>query len=375
MNDAVNYIEALNHFPHAHTSQESKSSRPKGLIRSVPEDFNVQELLGFDLSGDGPHAWLHIRKKLLNTMDVVQTLSKRYGLAVRDVGYSGLKDRNAVTKQWVSLPMELTSRVPVMNDFSMEEDNFEIIEMEYHQKKLKRGAHRANYFEIIVRFQDVIEGIYATTETLLQSMKSKGVPNYFGEQRFGRNANNLTSAENYFNGTLNKPTRQLKSFMLSAARSWLFNLVLSKRVDDASWNKAMKGDAIQFDSSGSFFYYDGTDSTVGERVEENICHPTGPLWGAGDIPVGDAVQTLEEECLETMASFRAGLEKNGLKHQRRALRVALADLNWQWLLVDDDGYLHNAAENENMNAIALSFTLPSGCFATSVLRELVDTTV
>ncbi|NKB62900.1 MAG: tRNA pseudouridine(13) synthase TruD [Gammaproteobacteria bacterium] len=389
MSPALDYLETLNHFGRAHYQK-----RPRGTIRSVPEDFRVHEVLGFELSGDGPHVWLHVRKRLLNTVDVIRILAKWCGLEVRDVGYSGLKDRNAVTTQWVSLPMELTSRLPLMNDFELGKDGFEIIEMEYHQKKLKRGVHHANYFQIVIRFD---EEDHEQTESLLQSIKSDGVPNYFGEQRFGRNGNNLRSAERYFTGELKKPTRQLRGFMLSAARSWLFNLVLSQRVADGSWNTALPGDAIQFDGSGSFFLYDETDISVRKRVNGKVCHPTGPLWGAGEMSVGEPIERFEKECLEEMEVFCTGLENNGLKHQRRALRVVLPDLSWRWLSVDahsrlrdidadaDSGNIlwnkhsqnyHGRNEHSDANegnlAIKLSFSLPGGCFATSVLREFIE---
>ena len=359
--DQEDYAQRLNRLAFAH------GLGFEGQTRVYPEDFIVDEELGFELDGEGPHCWLRIKKSMLNTQDVLAALSKSFSLSIKDIGLSGLKDRNGVTSQWFSLSREVAGTLPnseTPSRFALDRDGFEILEMVDHMRKLKRGAHKRNRFSITVRglFGDQSgdqSGDQGAIESRLLAIRDQGVPNYFGPQRFGRNASNLLKAERYFRGELKKPTRQLKGFMLSAARSMLFNEVLSKRVESGSWNRVLPGDAVQFDGSGSFFRHDHEDEAVLERVDAQECHATGPLWGRGELQVGGQVDEFERQCLEPFALFKTGLEQNGLSQQRRALRLNLTDLAWVFL---DTGVLR------------LDFTLPAGAFATSVLREcIIDT--
>ena len=350
------YLQQLQDLGYAHS--QTPADRLIGATRSRPEDFVVTEDLGYTLGGTGPHRWLQIRKRNLNTQDVVQVLANTFDLPQRDIGLSGLKDRNALTTQWFSIASEVAKSLPtadVLEDdfFTIEHHGFEILDVVDHDRKLKRGGHKRNHFNIVIRD---VQGNDDAIDALLSSMKIQGVPNYFGEQRFGRNGNNLVSAERFFKGVLKKPNRQLRGFILSAARSFIFNQVLSQRVASGNWNKAIDGDAIQFDESGSFFHQPELDETVKSRVEDNQCHPTGPLWGRGAPAVtGDAL-LIERQCVEQFPLFIRGLEENGLTHQRRALRLLLKNFDWQRC---------------NDRTLTLSFSLPCGAFATSVLREVI----
>ncbi|HEX22617.1 MAG TPA: tRNA pseudouridine(13) synthase TruD, partial [Chromatiales bacterium] len=201
-----------------------------------------------------------------------------------------------------------------------------------------------------------VQGDRAALEQRLATVVEHGVPNYFGEQRFGREGSNLAAAEAMFGGRRVKD-RHRRGLYLSAARSLLFNEVLAARVRDASWGRALLGEALQLAGSRSFFVAEDIDDEITARLASGDVLPSGPLWGRGELPSVAAARAVEEAVLAPHRDFREGLEKAGLKQERRALRLPVADLRWQWLDGGQD--------------LQLTFSLPAGCYATAVLRELV----
>ncbi len=231
--------------------------------------------------------------------------------------------------------------------------DFIIVQASRNHRKLKRGSHRTNHFLITIR---EITGEYSWLERSLQRVRDEGVPNYFGEQRFGVNQDNVERALEMFRRR-KKLSRFKRGLYLSSARSFLFNQVLAKRVKLSDWNKALIGDALQLDGSNSYFVHDGSDSAVRARIAAFDLHPSGPMWGVGKPPVKG--QVLESE-LETTCQHEEicrGFEQAGLKQQRRSLRIRPSEFCWRWL--DSD-------------SIELSFSLPRGAYATSVIRELIN---
>jgi tRNA pseudouridine13 synthase len=183
------------------------------------------------------------------------------------------------------------------------------------------------------------------------------VPNYFGEQRFGRDGDNVANARAMFAGR--RVRREQRTLLISAARSELFNRVLAQRVQRACWDSPLDGEVWMLDGSRSVFGPEPFDDALAQRLASFDIHPTGPLWGRGELrTAGDAAQ-LERDALgdEEALALRAGLEAEGLKQERRALRLQPADLAWTWR---DD------------NALELAFALPPGAYATVVLAELGD---
>lgn len=321
-----------------------------GRLRSSPEDFQVTELPLVEPSGDGEHAWLLVRKRTENTEAVARQLARCAGVPVRQVSYAGMKDRNAVTEQWFSV--HLPGRPdPEWN--AINSDTVTLIQYTRHGRKLRRGALTGNAFRIRVR---EVAGDRSLLEGQLQQLAVHGVPNYFGEQRFGRAAGNLHTADRLFAGTAGKLTRHQRGLALSAARSYLFNRVLAQRVSDASWDRAIPGDALQLAGSHSFFVAEDVDPELEQRVLSMDVHPTGPLVGAGESPVSGAVRQLESGCLTEQQAWCSGLAKAGLRQERRALRLPVAELAWSWPQSD---------------CLELTFSLTAGAYATSVLRELV----
>lgn len=319
-----------------------------GKIRSTPEDFQVDEVLGFEPSGAGEHACLLIRKRNSNTAFVAEQLAKLAGIKQMDVSYAGLKDRHAVTTQWFSLYL---SSKPEPDWSRLNSDEIEVLTLTRHNRKLRRGALQGNRFKLVIR---ELQGDIATLEPRLQQIATQGVPNYFGEQRFGHD--NLDRVTAMFEGRIKVRDRNKHSMYLSSARSAIFNQLLSQRVADESWSSGLPGDMMMLDGSHSVFLAQEIDATIKQRLQQQDIHPTGPLWGKGELPSRAEVQQREQQLQESFPLFCSGLEQAGMKQERRALRLPVRELQWQ--LADE--------------LLTLSFFLPAGSYATVVLRELID---
>lgn len=321
----------------------------RARFRVAPEDFFVEELPSFAPSGEGEHLLLTIEKRGLNTAFVAKRLAQWAGIAEMGVGYAGLKDRHAVTRQRFSvhLPKKVSPDVAALDG-----DDLKVLEQHWHQRKLPRGALAGNRFVLVLR---ELVGERPAIEDRLRAILASGVPNYFGEQRFGREAANIEAARRMFAGERVK--REQRSILLSAARSALFNAVLAARVARGDWSSGADGDVWMLDGTHSVFGPTDLDETLRERVRAQDVHPTGPMWGLGDLRSSGDVRALEQEATNAFADLRVGLEAAGLKQERRALRMRVPGLEWRWL--GDD-------------ALELSFELAPGSYATEVLAELGD---
>lgn len=319
-------------------------------IRQQEEYFRVDEILPFQPDGEGGHVWLNIQKTRCNTDWVSEQLAKFAGVPQVAVGYAGLKDRHAVTSQWFSINME-GHEEPDWQAFVS--DDIKILQQTRHGKKLKRGVLSGNTFTLRLTEIGTDTELW---ETHLAAIQQNGVPNYFAEQRFGHQLNNLTRADHWFKTGKAPKKRNQKSLYLSAARSWLFNLVLSKRVETDCWHQAINGDVMLLaGTQASLFNIDEVDADIRRRVETADIYPTGPLWGQGELTSRDDCLALETNVLTGWQDWQKGMEKMGLKQQRRALRLLPENMSWQFL---DDQQLE------------LRFFLPAGCYATAVMREL-----
>lgn len=326
-----------------------------GVYKLHPEDFVVEEQIAFELSGEGEHLWCWVEKCGENTDWVLQQLAKWAGVSPARIGVAGQKDRHAVTRQWFSI------QLPGLADPDPEALGIEtvrILKMVRHQRKLQTGGLSGNRFELVIR---QLEANPEELQTRLQQIQQFGVPNYFGEQRFGFRGNNLVKATDFLQGKMQRVKRNQKSLYISAARSWLFNLVLSERIRLGNWNLFVYGDVMQLEGSTRWFAEDGSDE-LAQRVESGDLHPTGPLVGKGELPSRQAVQALEEQIIQPYEVWIQGLEQLGLKQDRRALRVLPKEFVWQWL--NDDNSENNTA------ALKVKFSLPAGSYATMVLREI-----
>ena len=322
----------------------------RGRLRGAPEDFVVEELLGFEPDGAGTHALLVVEKRGANTAWVGSQLARAARVAVRDVGWSGQKDRNAVTRQAYTLPWPVQAPVEACLEFAGE--GFRVLSAARHGRKLRTGSHRANRFELRVRD---VAGDPAALAARLEVIAGQGVPDYFGPQRFGRDGGNLARARAWADTGLAPRDRGDRSFALSAARSAIFNAVLAERVRRGDWNRLLPGEAVMLDGRRSFFRADDIDATLVSRCEAMDVHPSGPLWGRGDSPAQRDALALEATVTAAEPALCALLEAEGLEHERRALRLPVRGLDWSL-----DGDL-----------LTIGFELPRGAFATAVLHEIV----
>ena len=306
-------------------------------IRTTPEEFDVTEELGFELSGDGEHDYLYVEKTGTNTEWLARQLASFADVPARDVGYSGLKDRHAVTRQWFSVP-----RWNQPDWAAFDVDGVSILEVNRNARKLRRGAHRSNRFQIVLRgpLPDIAE-----LEQRLASIRDSGVPNYFGPQRFGRGGGNVGLADSWAAGK--RLPRHKRSIAISSARSYMFNELLAARVADGSWDKLVAGDIANLDGTGSVFDVEDVDDELRERCSVLDIHPTALLWGDGSA---------EEAAPEGHDNWLQALSKARVKPAHRSLRLKVMDLEWQF----------------GDAALTLRFGLGRGAFATSILREIAE---
>ncbi|MFT6029448.1 MAG: tRNA pseudouridine13 synthase [Oleiphilaceae bacterium] len=296
-------------FPRATTK-----SPAKGVIKNRVEDFYVEELLYSDSAGEGEHVWLWLEKQGQNTEYVAEKIAQFANVKLMDVGFSGLKDRWAVTRQWFSVYLG-NKPEPVWSDLDLE--GVEILKHDLHLKKLRRGQHSANKFKIVIRSLEQAEFV----EEELKMIRERGFPNYFGAQRFGFNGANLERGERFFSGKL-KASRSQRSFYLSAARSFLFNLNLSRSIVQGTWISNELG---------------------------------GPLYG-DESPGVNELSEVERDVLKSYPVFAGAIYKNRLKLERRLYSIVPDNFSWK---------LDN-------NILTLSFELPPGCFATSLISEFME---
>lgn len=320
-----------------------------GALRAQPADFRVDEVLGFEPDGAGEHAFVLIEKTGANTEWVARQLAAAAGVAPMAVGFAGLKDRHAVTRQ------VFTVQMPGRDDpdwSALAIEGVRVLAATRHGRKLKRGAHRGNRFRI--RLRDV-SGDRDVAEARLAAIRAHGVPNYFGEQRFGHGGHNVALAQALFGGR--RLPRAQRGIALSAARSELFNALLAARVASENWNRALDGEVWMLAGTHAIFGPEEWSDDLARRLDAFDIHPTGPLWGRGELRSTQAVQALELAAAAAHPTLARGLESAGLKQERRALRLVPADLAHEW---EADG------------SLVLDFRLDSGAFATTVLRELCD---
>lgn len=331
--------------------------RAHGWLRVEPGDFRVEEIQDVPLDGAGEHLWLQIEKIGWTTPQVVEHLAAYLGMAPKHISYSGLKDRHAVTTQWLSLHWPIKAALPVWP----EHVGYRVLMARRHGRKLRRGTHRANRFAIRVRNIEDLD--ISSLEQRVASARQYGVPNYFGPQRFGRGGRNMALARALFAGR--RLSRGRRSFALSATRSLLFNAVLDARLRYHDWPAAVPGDVFMLAGTHSLFASATTQqdwASLQDRCRRQDILPTGPLpgrQGRADLVPVDQAGELENRVLAAGSEWVEGLKRFAVDADRRSLCLPVPDLS---------------LDREGSRDIRLCFSLPTGAFATSVLRELVQTT-
>ena len=310
-----------NTYPHSGAS---------ATLKLLNEDFIVTEIPLQWPSGEGEHIWLDIEKSGANTAFVAQQLAQAAGVQERDVGYAGLKDRHAITRQWFSIYLP-KGETPDLT--RLQHPEFNVLSQSRHVKKLRPGDLQGNRFRIVLRD---VSGDRDAIEANLKAVALDGVPNYFGAQRFGHDGGNVEQGRAMLAREIRVRNPKKKGIYLSAVRSFVFNEVLALRIRQGLWGKTLPGDVM--DEAG---------------------RPTGPLWGRGRVVSTHQAQALENGVAERHAALCEGMEHAGLDQERRALVASPAEMSWEWPQADH---------------LVLTFALPAGTYATCVLNEILRTT-
>jgi tRNA pseudouridine13 synthase len=324
----------------------------RGVLKSAPEDFVVEETLSFAADGLGEHDLLWIEKRGANTEWVARGLARFAKVPQVAVGFAGLKDRHAIARQ--NFTVQLPGRS--VDWAALELAGVQVLKVERHSRKLKRGALVGNGFDLTLR---EVTGDRARAATVLEWLRAGGAPNYFGEQRFGHAGGNLDLARRLFAGQ--HLERSERSFALSATRSAIFNSVLDTRVRAGNWNRVIDGDLCNLAGRRAWFGPVEPDAVLEQRCASGDIHPTGPLWGTPQAPTAGACAALEQRGADLHSDLAAGLVALVMESERRPLRTIPERLQWQW--VDTD---------PGSSVLRLRFGLPPGAYATALIRELID---
>ena len=317
------------------------------LLKAECADFVVKEQLGYDMSGDGEFVAVKVRKTDCNTLFVGEQLAKFAGISARNMSYAGLKDRKAVTEQWFSLQMP-GQPTPDFSQFSLE--GVEILDVTRHQRKIRIGSLQGNHFEILLRNTEETDEL----KERLDFLAKNGFPNYFTEQRFGRDGNNLTQALRWANGEIKVKDRNKRSFYLSAARSEIFNLIVAKRIELGLAQQVLNGDILQLNGSHSWFVVDESEdlAQLQQRLAQQDVLLTAPLIGEEEKSAVD----FEHEIFAQHQALFALMRQERMKAARRPILMHPQYFQWQF----------------EPNGLRLQFALPAGSYATALIRELVN---
>ena len=318
-----------------------------GRLKAEFADFIVREELGYPLAGEGEFVAVKVRKTNANTLFVGEQLAKFVGISVKNMSYAGLKDRHAVTEQWFCLHLA-GKETPDFSAFECE--GVEILEVTRHNRKIRTGALEGNYFELLLRDVEKTDEL----KQRLNQLQAVGFPNYFTEQRFGRDGHNLTQAQRWASGEISVKDRKKRSFYLSAARSEVFNLVVSQRIADQQMQTVLLGDYLQLAGSNSFFEVKVEDLVQSQqRLDENDVLLTAPLIGENSRE--QKGNEREKAIVAQHENLISLMKKERMNAARRAILCKPQDLHWQF-------------EPEGLRLI---FFLNSGSYATGLVRELI----
>ncbi|MFA0440582.1 tRNA pseudouridine(13) synthase TruD [Vibrio sp. 10N.286.49.C2] len=313
-------------------------------FKACNEDFVVKEVLGYALAGEGEHLMLRIRKNGENTSFVANELARVCGVKSKDIGWAGLKDRHAVTEQWLSIHLP-KKNVPDFTEFLSTYPSIEIVDTTWHNKKLRPGDLAGNDFEIRLTDVSDIEAAQARVAAIINN----GVPNYFGPQRFGHEGNNVAEARRWGRENVRTRNQSKRSMYLSAARSWIFNHIVSDRIEQQCYDQVLVGDVVRVDGQPVLVTEVNHDDAIVRRSAI-----TAALAGDNALPTqGDAL-ALEQRHLDNEADLMLLIRGNRMRHDRRNITLMPEHLKMD---VEE-------------NALRLSFFLDSGSFATSILREI-----
>lgn len=310
-------------------------------------DFIVKEELGYSFSGEGEFVAVKIRKTNANTLFVGEQLAAFAGISAKQMSYAGLKDRHAVTEQWFCLHLA-GKTTPDFSQFQL--DGVEILSVTRHHRKIRIGSLKGNHFDLLLR--DVTPNDELITR--LNSLLHYGFPNYFMEQRFGRDGHNLTQAQRWAAGEIQVKDRKKRRFYLSAVRSEIFNLLVSARIQAGLIHQVIEQDIVQLTGSNSWFVAHADELTrLNQRLADKDLQLTAALVGENSLT--QTTNELEQKMIAEQSLLLKLMQQERLQAARRPMICALETLQWQF-------------EPEGLR---LRFFLPAGSYATALVRELV----
>ena len=319
-----------------------------GTLRQEPGDFRVDEVPLYVPSGEGEHLYLQFEKTGHTTAHVLRELGEQVGVRDREVGVAGLKDRHAVTTQWISLPQKYEARV---QNFAL--DGVRVLQLTRHGNKLGMGHLRANRFSVRVRGAAGHAGQAGQT---LELLAAQGVPNYFGPQRFGLGGLNAEEGLRVVRGESRVRDPRVRRFLTTALQSVVFNGFVNLRLERGVFTGLLAGDMAKKHDTGGVFQVEDAEQES-PRAARGEVSATGTLFGKKVKPLTLDAGALEQEALSALG-LSADLFSSR-KGDRRLTRVFPEDVS---VSPENDGF-------------TVSFTLPRGSFATSVLREIMKTDV
>jgi tRNA pseudouridine13 synthase len=320
-----------------------------GTLRKLPEDFLVEEIPAYPPAGEGSHLFLQVEKRLRTTDEVVRALSRHLRLPAGRIGCAGLKDRAALTRQWLSVPADSQRR---LGSFRLE--GVAILAAEPHTNKLKTGHLKGNRFRI--RIRDLPKSAREEVTRRCAVLSEKGAPNYFGPQRFGRDGQNENAGRELLCGKPGLGDKRRLRLLLSAVQSGLFNDVLAVRLRRGRFEQALLGDVmIKADTGGRFVCEDPEREQP--RMDAFEIHPSGPMFGPKMMAARGEPGEIEREILS-----ESGLSATSFSRYPKLTRGARRPLR----LVPE-----GLSARPEGDSLVLGFTLPAGGYATSVLRELI----
>lgn len=326
----------------------SKTAGTKGSIRQELADFHVTENPLYVPQGSGSHAYAFIEKQGLTTRDIVLMLMAE-GLKEKEIGVAGLKDKHAITRQWISVPNRSAESLDKLDD----NEGVKVLERSRHKNKLGLGHLSGNSF--VVRVRNTVPNAAVIATEIVAQLSETGVPNYFGPQRFGRFGRNAVDGLKLVRGEPLFGGHRLKRFFISALQSLLFNHMLAARIHEGLFKEVILGDWVKKHDTGGVFRVD--DSSENERAKRFEISATIPLYGK-KVKLSEALAGEREQASLDYYGLR-WLDFSSRKGDRRLSRIPLKEAS---VTAKEDGY-------------ELAFTLPKGSFATNVLREVMQINV
>lgn len=321
-----------------------------GHLYPNPEDFIVTEIPSYPPSGSGEHLFIEVEKTGCTTLDIVGELAKQLGVSKSDVGFAGMKDKFAVARQWFSIPVPMQSEPPLAD---IGDARFKVLSSKRHPHKLRRGHQKGNRFCITVR--DVSSSGFESARAAFEALCSRGIPNLFGNQRFGRDGDNADRALRFLRGQEKAPRdRRTRSLLTSSLQSTVFNLTLKLRMDAGLFTTALLGDIMQkHDTKGLFEVEDAENEQP--RLDALQISPTGPMHGKKMRQARGRARAFEEEALRIVGLTEEEAVRLG-PGTRRVFRHPMGD--------------SAQLTQPTSDTFVLNVELPSGAYATVVLEHL-----